>query len=311
MAEEQGNAAISNEEVEALLQNGEADPNAVKPFDFAAQRISRTQLPMLETVNGVFAHRITFSLSGLLGRDVAISFEALEVVTSADRQAALPMPAALAVVRLKPLNGLAYFNIEPELLLTLLDGFFGGSGRPNTDPQTVGSPAALRFLKLMVRSLAADLATAWQPVSTVELELVKEETNPRLLQFGAPTDTVTVSRFAVEFMARSGYIDWLIPDAMLEPVRDALAGVTPSVPVKKQEPWGPQLRSALHDAKVDIRAVLAEAQISLRELVGLSPGDIIPIDAPQQVTMMVGEVPLFQGRFGVSQGRNALKIISG
>jgi flagellar motor switch protein FliM len=67
----------------------------------------------------------------------------------------------------------------------------------------------------------------------------------------------------------------------------------------------------LREAQLDTRAVLAEAQISLRELVQLSPGDIIPIDAPQQVTLLAGDVPLYQGRFGVSQGRNALKILSG
>jgi flagellar motor switch protein FliM len=46
-------------------------------------------------------------------------------------------------------------------------------------------------------------------------------------------------------------------------------------------------------------------------LVRLSPGDIIPIEAPQQVTLLAGNVPLYRGSFGVSQGRNALKILSG
>jgi hypothetical protein len=27
--------------------------------------------------------------------------------------------------------------------------------------------------------------------------------------------------------------------------------------------------------------------------------------------LLAGEVPLYQGRFGISQGRNALKIVSG
>jgi flagellar motor switch protein FliM len=49
----------------------------------------------------------------------------------------------------------------------------------------------------------------------------------------------------------------------------------------------------------------------LRELVRLSPGDIIPIEPPQQVTLFAGNVPLYRGRFGVSQGRNALKILPG
>ena len=38
---------------------------------------------------------------------------------------------------------------------------------------------------------------------------------------------------------------------------------------------------------------------------------IIPIETPQQATLYAGEVPLYLGRFGVSQGHNALKIIAG
>ena len=135
--------------------------------------------------------------------------------------------------------------------------------------------------------------------------------NPRLVQFGSPQESVIVCKFTVEFAARSGAINWLLPEALLAPIRETLSGESSGVPTRKQEPWGPSLGAALREAEVDTRAVLAEAQISLRELVQLSPGDIIPIEPPQDVTLLAGDVPLYQGRFGVSQGRNALKIVSG
>jgi flagellar motor switch protein FliM len=310
MAESQ--ARISNEEVAALLEkNGKEAAATVRPYDFAAQRINRTQLPVLEAISKNFGDRAGSALAALLGRDVGMQFESLDSVKSADVQASLPVPATIAVVRLKPLPGFAYVCVEPALLLTLLDGFFGGTGRPNADPQAATAPAAQRFLNLMLRSFAADLAAAWAAVSPVELELVKQETNPRLVQLGGALESVVISRFTVEFAARSGRIDWLLPDALLSPVRDALAGDGAATPVRKQEAWAPVLTSALKDAKLDTRAVLAQARISLRELVSLSPGDIIPIDAPQQVTLFAGDVPLYRGRFGISQGHNALKILPG
>jgi flagellar motor switch protein FliM len=304
-------ARISNEEVEALLEKTGKEAAAVRPYDFAAQRINRTQLPLLEEINKNFGDRAGASLAGLLGRDVSLHFDALESVKSVDLQASLPVPATIAVVRLKPLPGLAYVSVEPALLLTLLDGFFGGSGRANADPQAATAPAAQRFLSLMLRSFAADLAAAWQPVSPVELELVKQETNPRLVQLGGALESVVVARFTVEFAARSGRIEWLLPDALLAPIREALAGDGAPKPVRKQEAWGPVLTNAIKDAQLDTRAVLAQAKISLRELVSLSPGDIIPIEAPQQVTLLAGDVPLYRGRFGISQGHNALKILPG
>ena len=111
--------------------------------------------------------------------------------------------------------------------------------------------------------------------------------------------------------AQSGVIDLLLPDALLAPIRETLASDGGKPALRKQEPWGPVLTDALKDAQLDTRAVLAQAQISLRELVSLAPGDIIPIEAPQQVTLLAGDVALYRGRFGISQGHNALKILSG
>jgi flagellar motor switch protein FliM len=309
MTDTQPRAAISDEEVSALLEKNGTDP--VRPYDFAAQRINRMQLPLLEVISKSFAERAGASLTALLGRDAGIQFSSLEPAKSADLQAALPLPASLAVVRLKPLPGFAFISVEPGLLLTLLDGFFGGSGRATTDPQAAVAPAAQRFLALMLRSFAADFTAAWAPVTPVEFELVKQETNPRLAQMGAPNEGLLVVKFTVEFGARSGRIEWLLPEALLAPVREALAADGGQTPLRRQEAWAPVLITTLQDAEVDTRAILAQAQISLRELVRLSPGDIIPIEEPQQVTLFAGDVPLYRGRFGISQGRNALKILSG
>ncbi|HEV7358097.1 MAG TPA: FliM/FliN family flagellar motor switch protein [Steroidobacteraceae bacterium] len=310
---EESAARISNEEVQALLEkNGKEGPATVRPYDFAAQRINRTDLPLLEAICKNFGDRAGASLSGLLGRDANLQFDSLEMVKSADLQASLPVPATLAVVRLKPLPGFAYVSVEPALLLTLLDGFFGGTGRANADPQAAVAPAAQRFLALMLRSFAADVTAAWAAVSPVELELVKQETNPRLVQLGSALESVIVAKYTVEFAARSGRIDWLLPDALLSPIRETLAGDgAAAAPVRKQEAWAPVITNALQEAQLDMRAVLAQAQISLRELVSLAPGDIIPIEAPQQVTLLAGDVPLYRGRFGISHGHNALKILPG
>jgi flagellar motor switch protein FliM len=300
--------AISEEEVSALLEKNQS--GGVRPYDLTTQRINRTQLPMLEIVAKSFADRISISLSNLLGRDAAVQFTALDTAKAGDLQATLTVPASLAIVRLKPLPGFAFIMVEPALLLALLDGFFGGSGRATSDLQSAIAPAAQRFLALMLRSSAADWSAAFTPVAPVEFELVKQETNPRLMQLGGPQDGVIALKFAVEFGAHSGRIDCLLPEEMLAPIREALAsdGATAHT-ARKHEAWGPFLGLGLQEAELETRAVLAEAEISLRELVQLTPGDVIPIDAPQHVTLLAGEVPLYRGRFGVSQGRNALKII--
>ncbi len=301
--------AISDEEVSALLEKNE--PGNVRPYDFTTQRINRTQLPMLEIVSKGFADRMCTSLSNLLGREAAVQFTALDSAKAGDLQVTLPVPASLAVVRLKPLPGNAFVSVEPHLLLMLLDGFFGGSGRATSEAQAAVAPAAQRFLALLLRSVAADLTAAWTPVAPLELELVRQETNPRLMQLGAPTDSLFALKFTVEFGAGSGRMDWFIPESMLASIRETLAAQAGNAPVRKQAAWGPALGTAVQEVELEAQAILAEARISLGELVRLTVGDIIPIDTPQHVTLLAGDVPLYRGRFGVSRGHNALKIIPG
>jgi flagellar motor switch protein FliM len=240
-----------------------------------------------------------------------VQFTALDSAKAGELQAALPVPGCLVTVRLKPLPGLMFVSVDPGLLLVLLDGFFGGTGRAANDAQAAIAPAALRFLSLILRNFAPGMTAAWAPVMPVEMEIVKQETNPRLMNVGGPQDAMLARRFTAEFGARSGRIDWLMPEAMVEPIREVLTGESADAAAAKQATWGPVLGSALQEAKLETRAVLAQAQISLGELVRLSPGDIIPIEPPQQVTLLAGEVPLYRGRFGISQGRNAIKIQTG
>jgi flagellar motor switch protein FliM len=302
---------ISEEEVSALLEKSSI--HGVKPYDFTAQRINRAAMPMLEVVAKSFADRMSAALSALLSRDAHVQFSAIDAAKTGEVQASLPAPSTLAVVRLKPLPGNAFVSLEPGILLTLLDGFFGGSGRATSDSQAAIAPAAQRFMALMLRSFMAEWTTAWSLVTPtpMEFDLVKQETNPRLMQLGAAQDSMVVLRFIVEFGTRSGAMDWLIPESMLDPIRDSLDSDAAKGPARKQEAWGPSLGSVLQDAELETRAILAQAQISLRELVRLTPGDVIPIETPQHVILLAGEVTLYHGRFGVSQGRNALKIISG
>ncbi len=300
---------LSEQETAALLES--SPQGQVRAFDITACKISRTRLPNLEHIAKTFGVRASTTLSQLVGHEVRIAFDGLDRGKSADRLAALPNPACLAVVRLKPLPELAIFATQPALLLAMLDGFFGGACRAPADAAAAASPAAQRFLGVMTRNLAPDFVAAWQPIAPVECELVKQEHDARFVQLGAAHDTVIIVRFIAQLGELNGALEWLLPEAALAPVREALSADGSVRSPRDPHAWTPELSAALMQAQLETRAVLSEATMSLRELVSLAPGDIVPIEAPEHVTLLAENVPLFRGRFGVSQGRNALKILDG
>ena len=60
---------------------------------------------------------------------------------------------------------------------------------------------------------------------------------------------------------------------------------------------------------VDLDAEFVETQISLRDVLNLKSGDVIPIDIPELITLCAEGMPLFKAEFGISSGMNALKIV--
>ena len=305
-------SAISDEEVAALLEkngNRPAAPGEVRAYDIAGmQRITRGRLPALESVHESFARSFRIGLCNLLKREPQVTFQGVQTQRFGDFMAALRQPASLDICRIKPLPGNALFVCDPALIFLMVDAFFGGPGRSiEREPDRGLTPTEARFVQVVLKQASLDLGQAWAPVTAVEFELVKHETNPLFASIAAPGDTVLVNRFHIELPTGGGAIDLVIPAATIEPVRELLtAGVTQRA--AKAEPWRQILSQHLGEAAVEVRAVLAEVDINLGDLVRLKPGDVIPIEPPRQVTLLAGDVPLFAGKFGVSRGRNSLKV---
>ena len=312
-AEEESEIAksvISNEEVSALLEKPEGGADEVKAYDLAGtQRITRGRLPALETIHESFARSFRVALFNLLQREPQVTFEGVRSQKAGDYLAAVTTPASLDICRLKPLPGSALFVFDPTLVFLMVDTYFGGTGRSVERAADRGlTPTEVRFVQLVLRQAALDLAQAWTPVANIEVELVKHESNPLFASVAAPTDTVLVNRFNIELPSGGGALDLVMPAMMIEPLREVLtAGIVARS--GRDEAWGPTLATHLKDANVEVRAVLTEFEITIGDLKRLKPGDVLPVDAPREVTLFAGDQPLYQGKFGVSRGRNALKIL--
>ncbi|MEF1212130.1 FliM/FliN family flagellar motor switch protein, partial [Vibrio alginolyticus] len=62
------------------------------------------------------------------------------------------------------------------------------------------------------------------------------------------------------------------------------------------------------DCPVNFRVNLLEKDISLRDLMELQPGDIIPIEMPEHATMFVEDLPTYRVKMGRSEDKLAVQI---
>lgn len=311
---------LSQDEIDALL-NGvdsgavetEAPPPApgeARSFNFATQdRIVRGRLPTLEMINERFARLFRIGLFNMLRRSPELSVVGIEMAKFSEYTHSLFVPTSLNLVRVKPLRGTALFIFEPRLVYSVVENFFGGDGKIHTRIEgREFTPTEMRVVQLLLRQAFADLTEAWSPVMDMEFEYMNSEVNPHFANIVSPSEIVVVSRFKIELEGGGGDLHITFPYSMIEPIRDQLDTGLQSDRVEKDERWTLALREQLQDAEVDISSQLGSMSLSVRQLLQLKAGDVLPMNLPKTIDLCVEDMPVFKGSFGVSHGKNAVKI---
>ncbi|MGQ0501686.1 MAG: flagellar motor switch protein FliM [Panacagrimonas sp.] len=310
---------LSQDEIDALLHgvdSGKVElepppaPGEARAFNLASQdRIVRGRMPTLEMINERFARLFRIGLFNMLRRTPELTATGIEMMKFGEYTHSLFVPTSLNLIRVKPLRGTALFIFEPKLVFTVVDNFFGGDGRLATKIEgREFTPTESRVIQLLVRQAFADLTEAWNPVMNLEFEYLNSEVNPHFANIVSPSEIVVVSRFHIELDGGGGDLHVTFPYSMLEPLREQLDAGVQSDRADRDDNWTMALREQLQDAEVELETMLATSRISVRDLMHLKAGDVLPINLPKTVELCVENLPVFRGRFGVHNGHNAVRI---
>lgn len=312
---------LSQDEIDALLHGvdgGDIDTEGdsfpadgeARSFNFATQeRIVRGRMPTLEMINERFARYLRVHLFNLLRRSAEISVVGTRLTKFADYVHSLFVPTSLNLVRVAPLHGTGLFVFDPKLVFVLVDNFFGGDGRFYTRIEGRDfTQMELRVIQNLLNTAFADMEKAWEPVMELKFEYINSEVNPQFANIVSPTEIVVINDFHIDLDGGGGNLHVTLPYSMIEPIREHLDTGLQSDRSGVDQRWLHALTEEVQLAEVEISSTLAEATLSVEELLQVRPGDIIPVDLPEQVVLNVEDVPLFRGKFGTLNGQNAIKI---
>ncbi|MFU8789573.1 MAG: flagellar motor switch protein FliM [Methylobacter sp.] len=305
---------IGTEEESDFYAEGDAEEfhekGVARDYDFASQeRVVRGRMPTLEMVNERFARFIRISLFNFLRRSAEIFISGIQIQKFSEYIQGLLVPTNLTIVRFNPLRGKALIVIDPRLVFTVVDNFFGGAGQFYN--QTEGrefTPTEMRVVRIIVDMIFKDLKEAWKPVMDLEFEYVSSEINPRFANIIGPGEMIVISTIHVELEGGAGDINIAMPYAMLEPIRELLDAIS-SDSGEVISGWEEALRGEVLRAEVSINSLLVEKTMTIREVMQLRKGDVIPIDMPETVLLKAEGIPVFEGKVGISDGNYAIQII--
>ncbi|HGX94271.1 MAG TPA: flagellar motor switch protein FliM [Candidatus Tenderia sp.] len=316
------NDLLSQDEIDALLHgvdDGDVETEEeifdgeARNYDFTSQdRIVRGRMPTLEMINERFARYFRTSLFNMLRRTPEIAVGGVQMLKFAEYVHSLFVPTSLNLVKVPPLRGTALFVFDPKLVFILVDNFFGGSGKfYNKIEGREFTQTENRIIEKMLELVFSDMKQAWEPVLGLEFEYQNSEVNPHFANIVSPTEVVVVSTFHVELDGGGGDIHVTIPYSMMEPIRELLDAGTVSDRTSVDERWSTSLKEDIKDADIAVKSTLGEVLLSLRDILEMKEGDIIPFEFPEEVLLTTeDDIPMFRGVFGVSQGNNAIKIKS-
>ena len=315
------NDLLSQDEIDALLHgvnSGDVDTDedlgdeeGVHGYDFSSQdRIVRGRMPTLEMINERFARYFRISLFNLLRRNAEIAVGGVQMLKFAEYVHSLFVPTSLNLVRVSPLRGTSLIVFDPKLVFTLVDNFFGGDGRFHAKIEgREFTPTEQRVIKMILEQTFIDMMEAWQPVMPLEFQYLSSEVNPHFANIVSPTEVVVVSTFHIELEGGGGDLHVTMPYSMLEPIKELLDAGVQSDRSEKDERWTLALREEIKEAEIEVESTLSETELSLKEVMELEVGDIIPIEIPDLIMLRAEGIPVFRGTYGVSQGNSAIKIV--
>ncbi len=324
---------LSQEEVDALLQSfseeeeggGEKQAEASAPtekkkeqpsvtvYDFRRpNRISKDQLSFLETLHETFLFRFTGVLSGYFRTLVEMSILSVEQLTYGEWIQSLPETTCLFPFTMEPMAGSGVMEVNPSLVLSMVDRLLGGQGAAVDHPRDLTHLEVTLMRRIVSQGLEV-LGQVWSEVTPFTPKVESFEKHPGMLRLLPDTETVVLITFEVKTQTINGAMTICYPFVSLESAMTNVAGAySPRAIKRRRIPEGKAwVTDGIESGEVEVSAKLGTGTVTIGEFIRLKPGDVIRLDAKLDdpvVVEVLGE-PKFLGRPGLSGKKLAVQLI--
>ena len=286
----------------------------VKKHDLASEDSSLgVNITSIDMINERFIRTFRLGLVEMLRTSPKVNPNQVEIVRFGDYLKSLKAPLSVNVVRMNPLRGNSIVVIDPTVVFSSLDSFFGGFGKGvgNLPPGRLFTPTESRIINMILEVFFRSLKDAWSAVLPVDFELVSSEINPQFAQIADENDLVILTRFEAEGnMDAQGFIDLVYPYASLKPIRELLRSRVQSGDGNDEsdKQWREELEEAVDSASLEARVILGSIESSFGEIEAMKEGDVLFFKKPDLARLLVNGLPAFDVQVGTIGAQTAVQI---
>ncbi|BBB93176.1 MAG TPA: flagellar motor switch protein FliM [Methylomusa anaerophila] len=306
-------SALSTGVVSAEEIKTEQRQRKIKIYDFKRpDKFSKDQIRTIYMLHENFARLINTYLSAHLRTIVHVDVASVDQLTYEEFIRSLPNPSVISIFQMRPLKGNAILEINPNIILALIDRLFGGPGlspakpRPLTDIEEV-------IVRRVINKALESMQEAWKQVFVIEPRLDAIETNPQFTQIVPPNDMVVLVTLQAKIGQAEGFISICIPYLMLEPIMSKLTTtfwVASSMAKQSSPEMMSVLQRKLEKTRIPAIVELGQVSITVQELLNLAVGDVLQLNSRtnDDLSVIIGTREKFKCKPGVSGNRTAVQI---
>jgi flagellar motor switch protein FliM len=261
--------------------------NNVAPVDFRRpSRISRDAVVALEGTHEVFARRLSTAWSAGSYAAIEVEHVATEQLSIDDFVRSLPVPTALATIRVGAMDAVAFLQVDLPFSLLYIERLLGGPGDPAVAPiarRPTDLEAALLTHELLAPAVTA-IDEALRDLDGEPSTMLTFETAPQPLQLGSPGELLLLLTYRVEVRGElpgQGLVTLAYPvtplAAQLEVLLTGARGDDEGASAASVA-----MLDALGATTVEVRVHLGRTTLLTSELARLRTGDVLRLDHPMQ-----------------------------
>jgi flagellar motor switch protein FliM len=287
----------------------------VKKHDIASEDSSLgVNVGSIDMINERFIRLFRPNLMDVLRSSPRINPTKVQILKFGDYVRELKAPLSVNVIRMNPLRGYSMVVIDPTIVFSSLDSFFGGFGQGTLGqlaPGRMFTPMELRIINMILDVTFRNLKEAWGPVMPLDFEFVSSEINPQFAQIADENDLVILSRFETETATQNlGFVDIVHPYASLKPVRDLLRSrvQTGDGNEDSDRQWRENLEESVGDACLEATVVLGQISATLKVVESMQTGDILYFKKPELASLQPNGIPAFEVHVGTLGAQTAVQI---
>ena len=305
--------ALSSDEIDALVEHAESsdfDDGQYRTHDFSGgQSLTLSKWTELNGLCEKQAEALQSLLTSEFGTPVEITAQAKRFRLAGDLIAASPARLCLVSSLIKPFEHETHLLLAGDLLTALVNQYFGGGQLPAPEMLKRVTPSEQRVGERVAREFFRVMNEIWSDRLFLEFgDLFVDVTTDR---FSVIPDKAGFAVFPFEVRVSDGRahtIDLLIPFASLEPQSGALIPKTIEPPLEPETTWGADIRAALPEVSVNVSGEIGNITTTLRALLAMGVGTLIPIEPPDKVVLSLEGRPIADGKYGTHEGFKAMQF---